>query len=61
MTGLTSMSQAESPESEIGCRVRYATQAILNCMDRLVDEYLAKFKLKHVKSDYELRLEIQKL
>lgn len=39
------MSQAECPETQVGCCVRNAAQAVLYCVNGLVQEHIRKVKL----------------
>ena len=48
--GLTSVSQRESPESQVGSSVGDTAQTKLNGVDGLVDEHLSKIKLKQTTS-----------
>lgn len=45
VTALTGMSQAERPETQVGCCVRNAAQAVLYGVNGLVQEHIRKVKL----------------
>lgn len=47
MTALTSVSQAERPESQVGRSVGDAAQAVLDGVNGLVQEYICKVKLQN--------------
>ena len=53
---LTSMSQAESPQTQVGCSVGDGTQAVLNGVDGLVNKRLREIKLSMISPSISLLL-----